>query len=175
MLKDPLPDLASICSFSNSSHRTLVAIGLHQPSQDIFHDILAEGWHSRLMKLFFFRNQKVIHYCKCSGQTGMGNQQPCDIIQWRLWSQTWNKTHSPKTQPFFLKRIIKSTFAQLAKPRQRLRWFFVHDGLRTTTTKSGGCDRQWEDSTDVWGIFHMMKIPLFTNNHEKSSTTYNRS
>jgi hypothetical protein len=48
-------------------------------------------------------------------------------------------------------------------------------GRSTTTTKSGGCDRQWEDSTDVWGIFHMMKIPLFTNNHEKSSTTYNRS
>lgn len=48
--------------------------------------------------------QKKRYFITVSGETGRGNQQPCDIIQWRLWSQTWNKTHSPKTQPFFLEK-----------------------------------------------------------------------
>ena len=106
MLKDPLPDLASICSFSNSSHRTLVAIGLHQPSQDIFHDILAEGWHSRFMKLFFFRNQKVFHYCKCSVVDKLGweinNHVTSSSGDYGPKPET--KNHSPKTQPFFLEK-----------------------------------------------------------------------
>ena len=151
MLKDPLPDLASICSFSNSSHHTLVAIGLHQPSQDIFHDILAEGWHSRLMKLFFFRNQKVFHYCKCSVVDKLGWE-----INNHVTSSSGDYGPKPETKPIHRKPNLfswkGSSKARLPNWQNRANDYggflcTTAFGRSTTTTKSGGCDRQWEAKT----------------------------